>query len=201
MRLEISGAAFSAQNLIVAGGLSGQSNVQIACVINPNPSRTFLGFSVNGNTAGARFDLSSTLGDLDNQNSWIGRSLFAADGYLIGSVDEFRIYKGELDKAAIAAAYQNGPNSTNVNAGTCTNLAVNLGASSMFLEARRQASALAGFSFLTNTSLNVIGDAGCSLTSSDPSCSRSRKERRRSQRSTGASPTARPSRWSFRRPR
>jgi hypothetical protein len=83
-------------------------------------------------------------------------------------VDEFRIYKGELDKAAIAAAYQNGPNSTNVNAGTCTNLAVNLGASSMFLEARRQASALAGFSFLTNTSLNVIGDAGCSLTSSDP---------------------------------
>jgi concanavalin A-like lectin/glucanase superfamily protein len=167
-RFEVQAQAFSAQNLIVPGGLSGQANMNIACVYNPNPNRRYLGLAFNGNTVSSRFDLNVQLAELDNQNSWLGRSLFGLDSYMAGSIDEFRIYNGELSKPQIAAAFQSGPTSTNINPGVCTNLAVSLGAPTMAIEQFRDASVLAAFTILTNKALNVIGDPGCSLTSSDP---------------------------------
>ncbi len=41
--------------------------------------------------------------------SFIGRSLFSADAYLNGTIDEFRLYDGRLTPEAIAADYQAGP--------------------------------------------------------------------------------------------
>jgi Concanavalin A-like lectin/glucanases superfamily len=168
LQVEISGAAFSAQNVFTAGGLSLQTNVQIAAVFNPNPNRRYLGLSVNGATVASRFDVSTTLADVDDQFSFIGRSLFSIDPYLVGSVDEFRIYNGELGKPEIAAAYQYGSTTNNVNPGVCTNFAAGFGGATMFLEQNRQASPTAAFTLLTNKAVNVAGDAGCTLRSSDP---------------------------------
>ena len=39
-----------------------------------------------------------------------GRSLFASDAPLNGSIDEFRIYNTALSAAAISASFSNGPN-------------------------------------------------------------------------------------------
>jgi hypothetical protein len=44
-------------------------------------------------------------------NSFIGKSMFNADPYLSGTVDEFRIYQGALTPAEVANHYASGPNS------------------------------------------------------------------------------------------
>jgi hypothetical protein len=38
--------------------------------------------------------------------NWIGRSRFAADAFFDGRIEDFRIYHGALDAAAIAALAQ-----------------------------------------------------------------------------------------------
>ncbi|MCS7091573.1 MAG: LamG-like jellyroll fold domain-containing protein [Verrucomicrobiota bacterium] len=50
------------------------------------------------------------LANLRDVKCWIGRSLYAADAGLSGTIDEFRIYAGALSAADIAANYAAGPN-------------------------------------------------------------------------------------------
>lgn len=51
----------------------------------------------------------NTLSDVNDVNNWLGRSQFSADTTLNGSFNEFRIYNGILNQAAIEALYQTGP--------------------------------------------------------------------------------------------
>lgn len=39
----------------------------------------------------------------DTTQNWIGRSVYAADPYLTGQVDDFRLYSGALTSAQVAA--------------------------------------------------------------------------------------------------
>ena len=68
-----------------------------------------MGIYTNGVLAASRHDLVS-LTSVDTNCFFLGRSLFASDAPLNGSIDEFRIYNAALSAAAIAASYQNGPN-------------------------------------------------------------------------------------------
>jgi hypothetical protein len=52
--------------------------------------------------------LASTLGS--DPLNYLGLSLYAADPFLTGSIDEFRIYKGPLTAAQIRATQALGPN-------------------------------------------------------------------------------------------
>lgn len=54
----------------------------------------------------------SSLGALNDINCYLGRSLFEADAYLNGSIDEFRIYDVALSQAQIAYSRAQGPNAT-----------------------------------------------------------------------------------------
>jgi hypothetical protein len=91
----------------IAGNLDNSTNLHVACVLDPGSG--FMGIYTNGVLAGSRTDLSS-LKSVDTNYFFLGRSLFASDPPLNGSIDEFRIYNGALNAAAVAASYTNGPN-------------------------------------------------------------------------------------------
>jgi hypothetical protein len=74
-----------------------------------DPPTGFMGIYTNGVLAAARNDLAS-LASVDTNYFFLGRSLFAGDAPLNGSIDEFRIYNGALSAVAIGASYRNGPN-------------------------------------------------------------------------------------------
>ena len=48
-------------------------------------------------------------------NDWLGRSQFSQDPYFAGRYDEFRIYRGLLSDADVAADYAAGPNTVGVD--------------------------------------------------------------------------------------
>jgi hypothetical protein len=158
---------FGAEDQAQQGGnLLGATNVHVLCVFNPNPGRHFMGIYINGTLVGQNTTFLSVLSTINSTNAWLGRSLFSADPFLPGEIDEFRIYDGELDKFQIAASFQAGPDQTNFNVGTFTSFAFNVGAPTLAVDEFRQAAAIMNFSLATNVVVN--GDATLTLTSSDP---------------------------------
>jgi hypothetical protein len=87
--------------------LDNQTNLHVACVLDPRSG--FMGIYTNGALAASRQDLTS-LSSVDTNLFFLGRSLFASDGWFNGSIDEFRIYNGALSASAVAANQTNGPN-------------------------------------------------------------------------------------------
>jgi autotransporter-associated beta strand protein len=88
------------------GNLDGQ-NMYVACVVDPpNNVMTIYTNGVFETSA----TISATLDSVLDQKCWIGRSLFAADSYLNGSIDELRVYSGALSPASVAQSYVQGPN-------------------------------------------------------------------------------------------
>jgi len=90
----------------IPGNLDSQTNFYVACVLDPRSG--FMGIYTNGVLAGSRKDLTS-LASVDTNVFFLGRSLFASDAPLNGSIDEFRIYNAALSAEAIAASHASGP--------------------------------------------------------------------------------------------
>lgn len=91
----------------IPGNLDNQTNLHVACVLDS--ATGFMGIYTNGLLARSRKDLVS-LSSVNTNLFFLGRSLFASDAPLNGSIDEFRIYNKALSATAIAASYSNGPN-------------------------------------------------------------------------------------------
>jgi hypothetical protein len=91
----------------VPGNLDNQTNLQVACVLDP--ASGFMGIYTNGVLAASRSGLTS-LASVDTNVFFLGRSLFASDAPLNGSIDEFRIYRTALSAAEIGDSYRKGPN-------------------------------------------------------------------------------------------
>jgi hypothetical protein len=93
--------------ITIPGNLDNQANFHVACVLDP--ASGFMGIYTNGVLAASRKDLAS-LSSVDTNLFFLGRSLFAGDAPLNGSIDEFRIYDAALNAVEIAASYAAGPN-------------------------------------------------------------------------------------------
>lgn len=158
----------SEQTVSIPGTLSGQTNVHIVCVMNPNVTRHAMAVYLNGTLAGWLNNLSKNLSGINNAYSWLGRDLYSGDNaWLAGSIDEFRIYDGEMSAAQVAASYQNsGPNSTNINPGNLVSVnALDAGGSTLYLDSPRPLKLWATYQLATN--VNVIAEPGVALTFSD----------------------------------
>ncbi|HWY75368.1 MAG TPA: LamG-like jellyroll fold domain-containing protein, partial [Verrucomicrobiae bacterium] len=93
--------------------------------------------------------------DVNNANSWLGRSLFNGDASLKGSIDEFRIWNGPLTPLQIAVNDGLGPNTVNTNAGAFLNVAsVSVANSTMVGGTSQQGTALANFANVSNVPFN-----------------------------------------------
>ncbi len=143
------------------GSLLGQTGIQIVAVFNPAPGRQFLGLYTNGVLAASIPTGGKYIASINDAFSFLGHSLWSSDAWLNGSIDEFRIYDGELNKFQIAASYQAGPNQTNCNVGTATGLVLDAGSAPLALNGNRQAAAYLNFSLAG--SVNVTGDSNLVL--------------------------------------
>jgi hypothetical protein len=143
--------------------LLGQTNIHLVAVFNPTPSRQFLGLYTNGVLAASTFTGGKYIASINDVFSFLGRSLWSGDAWLRGSINEFRIYNGELDKFQIAASLQAGPDQTNYNVGTLTSLVLDPGTMPFALNGTRQVAAYLNFTFAGNVS--VVGDPNLTFSS------------------------------------
>ncbi len=81
---------------------------QLAVVYDP--PNNLQSFYTNGVLAGSASLNGKRLSGVRDLHCWIGRSMYAGDSGLSGSIDEFRIYAGALTVAQIAADNTAGPN-------------------------------------------------------------------------------------------
>jgi autotransporter-associated beta strand protein len=97
---------------LTAPGALDNEAVHVTCVVDP-PDGT-MSIYTNGVLEGST-GLTVPLSSLDDQLCWIGRSLFTADSFLVGSIDEFRIFDGALSAASVMQDDLSGPNSLPYN--------------------------------------------------------------------------------------
>ena len=64
------------------------------------------------------------LSRLNDVNNWLGRSNWTGDANLAGTFDEFRVYNGLLNEAAVQANFTAGPNSPPGGTPTPTNFRI-----------------------------------------------------------------------------
>jgi hypothetical protein len=143
----------------------GRTNIHYIGVFNPNPSRQFFGLYTNGVLVGSASTGSHTLAGIHDVFSWLGRSLWSGDSALTGSINEFRIYDGELDKFQIAASDQAGPDTINFNVGTFSSFVLSPASLTIGAGNRNKINAIMNFSLVTNVVVN--GDATLTFTSSN----------------------------------
>lgn len=105
-RLTIMDPNPSERRVMVPGNLDARTNLHIVCVLDP-PSG-FMAVYTNGVRAGSTNGLTS-LTSVDTNWFFLGRSLFASDSWLNGSIDEFRIYNAALTAQQVARNFSNGP--------------------------------------------------------------------------------------------
>ncbi len=95
-----------AQSVSGTGNLDGKT-VHVACVIDP-PNKT-LGIYTNGVLEAVNTNFTVNIANINDQLSFVGRSLFVADPYLNASIDELRIFKGALSPITIKQSQDQGP--------------------------------------------------------------------------------------------
>lgn len=96
---------------LIGGGVTNYlTTVHVVCVYHPYAG--YVSLYTNGALAAVNnsvtHPLASTLGS--DPLNYLGLSLYAADPFLTGSIDELRIYNGALSAAQIAANQALGPN-------------------------------------------------------------------------------------------
>jgi hypothetical protein len=90
------------------GTLDGQT-ICVACI--EDPSGGYSAIYTNGVLEQSKIGILPALSGVSSAFSFLGRSLFSADAWLNGRIDEFRIYDGRLGPADLAADYAAGPDS------------------------------------------------------------------------------------------
>lgn len=96
-----------AQTVTAPGTLDGRT-VHVAVVFDP-PNKT-LSIYTNGVLQAVNTNFTVNISSLNNQLSYIGKSLWPADPYLNASIDEIRIFRGALSPITIKQSDDQGPN-------------------------------------------------------------------------------------------
>ena len=108
-------------------------NETVHCTTVVDPNSGILAVFTNGVLSGvSRSDFGALTGIATNL-VYIGRSLWTSAGplgtgdpYLLGSVDELRVYSGTMTPVQIAMADLSGPDNTNIDPGALQNIAIAL---------------------------------------------------------------------------
>lgn len=109
------------RNLNLKGGLTNMS-AHLTAVVDP-PAST-LALYVNGVLEYANYNATAPLSLVDNSAATVGRSFVAVDPWLVGAIDEFRIYQGALTPAEIMKSHLAGPASTAYDPGALQSIEI-----------------------------------------------------------------------------
>ncbi len=90
---------------------------------------------------------------------YLGHSLFSADPYFFGSIDEFRIWQGSLNQLEVTATEQAGPDTVSTNYGSVTNIVLQV-SPNMTTGGRQTAAVIASASGLTNQAIDIHDQLG-----------------------------------------
>jgi hypothetical protein len=128
--------------------------VHLVAVYNADTSQELL--YANGVLVSTR-STTIDIANVNNQNSWLGRSLFDGDASLKGGIDEFRVWNGPLSRLQIVVNDGLGPNSVNTNAGAFLNLAsISVANTTMVGGTSQQGTALANFANVSGVPFNTV---------------------------------------------
>jgi hypothetical protein len=150
--------------LIVGGSgvLDDVGPIHVACVYDPPTG--FMGLYTNGTLITARNDLTFPLSSVSNTLCWLGRSLYSADAWLNGAIDEFRIYDTGLNSVEIAASFASGPDIPSIDPGEL--LAVALQIEPLMIAGNTQPSLVIA-DYAKVKSVSLTGVPGVTYQSSD----------------------------------
>ncbi|HLH53486.1 MAG TPA: LamG-like jellyroll fold domain-containing protein [Verrucomicrobiae bacterium] len=146
-------------------GLDNQTNVHVVVVVDPAAGvlKAYTnGVAITGPPSAAVPSLSG----FTDQLSYIGRSFYAPDPYVVASVDEFRIWNQALSPAAIEADFEAGPNNVSTNPGALKSIQISLAQPVLSIGLSESAVLNGVYAGLTNP-VNLTGSAGISFTSGD----------------------------------
>src|SRR5581483_6275708 len=139
-------------------GLDNQQNVHLVVVLNP--AAGILATYTNGVlVTGAPNGTLPPLSTLTNVQSYLGKSFYPADPYLVGSFDEFRIWNEALTRAQIEASYEAGPNNVSTNPGALKSIQLSLPLSVTTVNSSETVVLTGAYANLTNT-LVLSGSPG-----------------------------------------
>lgn len=164
-RITISGVdpGYDGEQNAACGGWSGLTNLHIVAVFNP-PARS-MALYTNGVLAGVNNAVTTTLGSVNDVDSYIGKSLYTADPYAPIKVAELRIYNGPLTPQQIALDAAAGPAQIITNPGALLSMQLEL-TNQMLAGATQQAVALGNFANISNVYLFTYGQPSVASTNS-----------------------------------
>lgn len=145
------------------GILDGSTNLHIVAVYNDIGGYQRLYF--NGQLVAENTTPTVPLSTIDDQNAWLGRSLFGADPYLNGSIDEFRVYNGAVSSQQVAVNYAAGPDKLVSELGALQSVQFSV-ETNLLSDSRVQAQLVGNFA--NQAGVNLFAYAQPTLTSSDP---------------------------------
>ena len=144
-------------------GLDNQTNIHLVVVLDP--AAGVLAAYTNGvHVTGAPNGSLPPLSTLTNLTSWLGRSFYDADPYLLANIDEFRVWNQALTPNEIEASFEAGPNNVSTNTGALTGIQLSLPQSTLAVNSTEGATVNGTFANLTNT-ISLTGTAGITYTS------------------------------------
>lgn len=144
------------------GVLDNVTNLHITAVYDP--LSRYQGLYFDGVLVAENRNASVQLTGINNVFSFLGRSLFNADAYMNGSIDELRIFNGALSPQQVAVNHAAGANNIVTNVGTLQTVRFVV-QTNMVVDARQQAQLLADYANLAG--VNLFAFANPSLSSSD----------------------------------
>ena len=98
----------SANETFIDGSGTFPLNVQTYAAVVIDDTNDTMALYMNGTQTGTTA-LTGTLADIDNANSWLGRSNYSVDPEFNGILHEFRIYRVPLTAAQVQTSYLAGP--------------------------------------------------------------------------------------------
>jgi hypothetical protein len=145
------------------GNLNGRVNQHIVGVYDPllGKIQVYLNGAISGQV-GCFTPLTSTISNVLYQ---LGRSLYTADPYWNGSVDEFRIWHGALNQQQVAVNDAAGPNSVVTSPGSLLSVASSLPIPAPVVTVNQQAVFTGTFSGIGGVNLFTYGEGAVTCTS------------------------------------
>jgi hypothetical protein len=126
VRVVISDAdpGFNHEEIAAIPGNLDSPFVHVVAVVDP--PNGWLALYLDGQLVASNPNVTIPLSAVATNHCWLGRSLYAADPYYVGGIDDFRIHNAALTSGEVAAAFNAGPDAVDYDPGTITALELTL---------------------------------------------------------------------------